>query len=118
MMLTHSSLIGELHLSADVHRDLLQQVAWEMHKRGPEQGREIEEYMLRRFLGTTGQPDGAANVFALIRLRGALLEEEQGLYHFVHLAFQEFMAARYLAEVVRSRGPESMPLWRFCIKNE
>ncbi|MEZ4539102.1 MAG: hypothetical protein R3C43_03855 [Chloroflexota bacterium] len=33
-----------------------------------------------------------------------MLEELLGTYRFVHLAFQEFLAARYLAEVERDIG--------------
>src|SRR5262249_10175752 len=38
---------------------------------------------------------------AVSRQRGGLLEERAGLYRFNHLSLQEFLTARYLAEVER-----------------
>jgi len=94
--------VGQSH---EVHRELVQQIAWELHCLGDQQGREIEEDALRRLLRAAGQPDELArNFLQLTRLRGTLLEERFGLYRFFHLAFQEFMAARYLAETVRGEG--------------
>lgn len=55
----------------------------------------------------------------LTRLRGTLLEERLGIYRFIHLAFQEFLAAPYLVEVERDveamvrffeTGPDSRQL--------
>lgn len=58
-----------------------------------------------RLLRKAGQPTELARSFLhLTRVRGTLLEERLGLYRFFHLAFQEFMVARYLAEVVRGEG--------------
>jgi hypothetical protein len=92
-------LVGGSH---ELHRDMVQHIAFAMHSQGRDQGREIDEPALRRVLAE--EPNYAAHVDALIhntRLRGALLEERLGSYRFVHLAFQEFLAARYLAEVMR-----------------
>ncbi len=94
--------VGQSH---EVHRDLVQQIAWELHRQGEKQGREIEDDALLRLLRAAGQPaDLVRNFLQLTRLRGTLLEERLGLYRFFHLAFQEFMVARYLAEVVRGEG--------------
>ena len=88
-----------------VHRDLVQHLAFHMHQRGAQQGREIEEGDLRRVLAA--EPAFAPLVdgfIALTRLRGTLLEERLGTYRFLHLAFQEFLSARYLATIKLSEG--------------
>ena len=91
--------------SWEVHRDLVQHLAFHMHQRGEQQGREISETDLRRLLKV--EPAFAPLVedfIALTRLRGTLLEERLGRYRFLHLAFQEFLAARYLATIKLSEG--------------
>jgi hypothetical protein len=91
--------------SWEVHRDLVQHLAFHMHQRGDKQGREIEEADLRRILAAEPAYVPLADDFVkLTRLRGALLEERLGSYRFLHLAFQEYLVARYLAEIVRSEG--------------
>lgn len=95
-------LVGGSH---ETHRELVQYLAFAMHRRGDQQGREIEEHTLRAILGEAPEFKPFLNDFvALTRLRGTLLEERLGVYRFVHLAFQEFLTARYLAEVTRSVG--------------
>ena len=42
-----------------------------------------------------------ADLVSVSRQRGGLLEERAGQYRFSHLSFQEFLTARYLAEVER-----------------
>ncbi|MCP5191422.1 MAG: SUMF1/EgtB/PvdO family nonheme iron enzyme, partial [Pseudomonadales bacterium] len=91
--------------SWEVHRDLVQHLAFHMQQRGERQGREIAETDLRRLL--TAEPAFVPLVndfIALTRLRGTLLEERLGRYRFLHLAFQEFLAARYLATIKLSEG--------------
>jgi formylglycine-generating enzyme required for sulfatase activity len=89
--------------SREVHRELVQHLAFEMHRRGATQGREIEEDELRRILQShPTYADLTGELMAITRLRGTLLEERLGVYRFIHLAFQEYMVARYLAETVRS----------------
>ena len=91
--------------SWEVHRDLVQHLAFHLHRRGEQQGREIEEVDLRRLLAAEAAYAPLIDDFvALTRLRGTLLEERLGHYRFLHLAFQEYLAARYLAEIVRSEG--------------
>lgn len=88
--------------SREVHRDLVQHLAFAMHSRGEAQGREISEDNLKQILQADPAYTGLMNDFiALTRLRGTLLEERLGVYRFIHLAFQEYLAARYLAEVKR-----------------
>ncbi len=89
------SRLGNLGLA----REMLQFLAFHMHSQGEAQGREIEEETLRRILTQeeTYRPYVDA-LIALTRQRGTLLEERGGLYRFLHLSFQEFLTARYLAE--------------------
>jgi len=89
------SRLGNLGLA----REMLQFLAFHMHDQGEAQGREIEETALRRILTQeeTYRPYVDA-LIALTRQRGTLLEERGGLYRFLHLSFQEFLTARYLAE--------------------
>jgi formylglycine-generating enzyme required for sulfatase activity len=85
--------------SLAANREMLQHLAFHMQRRGEEQGREIDESALRRFMQEN--PLYAGYTDALIEQtcqRGTLLEERDGLYRFIHLSFQEFLAARYLVE--------------------
>ena len=87
------------------HRDLVQHLAFHLQRRGEQQGREISEDALRELLKT--EPVYAPLIeefIAVTRLRGSLLEERLGVYRFLHLAFQEFLAARYIAEIIRGEG--------------
>ncbi|MSP14046.1 MAG: NACHT domain-containing protein [Chloroflexi bacterium] len=94
--------IGRLVGSLETHRELAQHLAFAMHQRGENQGREISEKDLRRVLGEVKAFAALADeLIKITRLRGTLLEEREGNYRFIHLAFQEFLAARYLAEVMR-----------------
>lgn len=94
-----SRLVG----GENMHRDLTQYLAFKMHSLGEIQDREIEEDQLRAILGEESLYVPFVDDFiTLTRLRGTLLEERFGMYRFIHHAFQEFLAARYLCEVVRS----------------
>jgi formylglycine-generating enzyme required for sulfatase activity/transcriptional regulator with XRE-family HTH domain len=76
---------------------LMSHLAFAMHRQGEAQGREVELATLQELLA----PDYAAETPAflqLIHLRGTLVEERDGFYRFLHLAFQEYLAARYLAQ--------------------
>jgi len=95
-------LVGGSH---EMHRDMVQHVAFAMHSQGQVQGREIDEDALRALL--QAEPNYAPYIDALLqntRQRSALLEERLGSYRFMHLAFQEFLAGRYLAEIVRGEA--------------
>jgi len=88
--------------SLAMNREMLQYLAYHMHRKGEDQGREIAEENLREILNQ--EPAYAPFVDELIaqtRQRGTLLEERGGLYRFLHLSFQEFLVARYFVEYVR-----------------
>jgi formylglycine-generating enzyme required for sulfatase activity len=101
--------IPELAKNWKPHRDMAQHLAYRMHGQGPEQGWEIEEAALKRILQEA--PIFQPHIEAFLhqaRQRGSLLEERGGVFRFIHLAFQEFMAARYLREVVGGEGRKAM----------
>ena len=111
--------------SRERHRDLVQHLAYHMHSQGPDQGREIDEYELRRILSLdAAYQELAGDFIALTRLRGTIMEERLGMYRFLHLGFQEFLAARYLATVTAMeeglagvvssllKGPAADSWWR------
>ena len=82
------------------HYALLQYLAFHMHSKGEDQGREIHDGALRRALA--GRP-GVDELIENTQSRGSLLECRGGSYRFSHLAFQEFLTARHLKEVVAMR---------------
>lgn len=98
-------VIGELAAGWEVFRDMAQHLAFHMHRQGPDQGREIDEPALRAALRQDDdfKPHVAA-FLAHARHRGSMIEERDGIYRFIHLAFQEFLVARYLREIIGVEG--------------
>ncbi|MDI6770160.1 MAG: SUMF1/EgtB/PvdO family nonheme iron enzyme [Anaerolineales bacterium] len=85
--------------SLAMNREMLQHLAFHMHRQGEEQGREIDETGLRKILEAEPTYKPYVNeLIAQTRQRGTLLEERGGLYRFIHLSFQEFLVGRYLVQ--------------------
>lgn len=85
--------------SLAMNREMLQHLAFNMHKQGDDQGREIDEARLQSIL--EAEPiykPFVGELIAQTRQRGTLLEERGGLYRFIHLSFQEFLVGRYLGQ--------------------
>jgi formylglycine-generating enzyme required for sulfatase activity len=84
-------------------RDLGTQLAFHMHQQGLDQGREIDERALKAALAKE-DPSAVEDFICHVRDRGSLLEERDGVYRFIHLAFQEHLVARYLAEIIGGKS--------------
>lgn len=90
-------------------REWLSQLALAMHTRG-QNGAAIPETELRAFLQPHLPPEALDQFLAAVRSRGGLLEERSELFQFVHLTFQEFLAARLLAKQRQEAWPALLPL--------
>lgn len=89
-------------------RQWLSFLALEMH-RGGRDGAAIPEERVREILGNyPGLDADKLDAFIqAVRLRGGLFEERAELFQFVHLTFQEFLAARLLVQQ-RKEGLETL----------
>jgi hypothetical protein len=106
-----AELLAQLGGDWRSRRDMLQYLAFHMHSRGQEAGREIGERELtevlcaylteRRHKSPQDATELVDDLVSVSRQRGGLLEERAVQYRFSHLSFQEFLTARYLAEVER-----------------
>ncbi|WP_295438808.1 SUMF1/EgtB/PvdO family nonheme iron enzyme [uncultured Thiodictyon sp.] len=97
--------IRELSTDWKPFRDMAQHLAFHMHGQGRDQGREIEEAALKAALRREVDFKPRIDDFLQsARQRGSVLEERTGVYRFIHLAFQEFLAARYLGQVTMGAG--------------
>ncbi|NPA91782.1 MAG: NACHT domain-containing protein, partial [Chloroflexi bacterium] len=86
-------------------REWLSHLALEMH-RGGEGSAVIPEEQLRAILHPMLGEKQVEQFIRAVRERGGLLEERAGLFQFVHLTFQEFLAARLLAKQRRDAWPD------------
>jgi hypothetical protein len=101
--------IRELASDWKVFRDMAQHLAFHMHQQGRDQGREIGERALQKVLREEAEFRPHIDRFlSHARQRGSVLEERQGAYRFIHLAFQEFLVARYLREVTGDEGRDAI----------
>ncbi|MBP7961046.1 MAG: SUMF1/EgtB/PvdO family nonheme iron enzyme [Caldilineaceae bacterium] len=90
-------------------RNLLAYLAFRMMSAGAKVGRvaeegQIEEWLRPRLVKRWGEAEAAIRLAAFVRAmreRGSILDERGGVYQFIHLTFQEFLCATYLADSVR-----------------
>ncbi len=82
-------------------QDWLAQLALAMHAGGKD-GSAIRETRLREMLAEHVTPEALAQFIQAVRDRGGLLEERGEFFQFLHLTFQEFLAARLLAKQRRA----------------
>jgi hypothetical protein len=102
--------IRELSTDWKLFRDMAQHLAFHLHQQGRDQVRELEEPALKAALRQEAdftQPR-IDDFLRHARQRGSVLEERNGVYRFIHLAFQEFLAARYLGEVTGRDSREAI----------
>jgi formylglycine-generating enzyme required for sulfatase activity len=101
--------IRELSTDWKLYRDMAQHLAFHMHQQGKDQGREIEEPALVNALRTEAEFLPRIDDFLVhARQRGSVLEERDRAYRFIHLAFQEFLAARHILKIIGAESREAM----------
>ncbi len=81
----------------EAQRDWLSELALTMHK-GGRGSAAIREEQVRATLTTSLAADEVDAFLKAVRYRGGLYEERAEFFQFVHLTFQEFLAARLLAK--------------------
>jgi len=89
-------------------RQWLSALALSMHE-GGRAGAAVREERIREVLGTELSPTSLAQFLEAVRHRGGLLEERVELFQFVHLTFQEFLVARWLAKRRHGAWPHLRP---------
>lgn len=103
----------------EAQRDWLSILALEMHE-GGQAGAAIREPRLREILAPHLEEDALDRFVQSVRHRGGLLEERGEFFQFIHLTFQEFLAARLLAKQRKEGWPRlrshvADPWWREVI---
>ena len=97
-------------------REWLAWLALAMQRSG-RAGAAVSEQFVRDTLTSIVAPDALDQFLQAVRLRGGLFEERAELFQFVHLTFQEFLAARLLAKerqtaFAQIRQVIAEPWWR------
>jgi Sulfatase-modifying factor enzyme 1/NACHT domain len=89
-------------------RNWLATLALAMHE-GGRAGAAVPEIRVREVLQGELAPTSVAQFLEAVRYRGGLLEERAELFQFVHLTFQEFLTARWLAKQRQGAWPHLQP---------
>jgi formylglycine-generating enzyme required for sulfatase activity len=89
-------------------RNWLATLALAMHE-GGRAGAAVPEVRVREVLQRELAPTSVAQFLEAVRYRGGLLEERAELFQFVHLTFQEFLTARWLAKQRQTAWPHLQP---------
>lgn len=79
-----------------------------MHE-GGRAGAAVPEVRVHEVLRQELVPDSLKQFLEAVRHRGGLLEEKAELFQFVHLTFQEFLVARWLAKQRHGAWPHLLP---------
>jgi formylglycine-generating enzyme required for sulfatase activity len=85
-------------------RDWLARLALAMHE-GGRGGAAVPEEYVRTALSQELPPANLSQFLQAVRDRGGLLEEKAELFQFMHLTFQEFLTARWLAKQRQDAWP-------------
>ena len=93
----------------DKQREWLSQLAFQMHQ-GGQAGASLDETGVRAILEPVFSERGEAALLQPflddVRHRGGLLEERGDRFQFMHLTFQEFLAAQFLARQWTEQRPD------------
>ena len=92
----------------DEQREWLSHLALAMHRRG-KIGATINETEMRTILSEVMTAEQLDQFVTAVRARGGLLEERADLFQFIHLTFQEFLAARLSAKQREDALPSLLP---------
>jgi formylglycine-generating enzyme required for sulfatase activity len=108
----------ELKMGLDPKREILAAIAYRMHQRGEDgiviQRDELVREVAQALRDRYPEPDALAKSFVaeLPVHMGLLDEHEPDRYRFSHLSFQEFLAARHIAEATEERWDELLDRYR------